>query len=155
MRGVNKAIVVGTLGQDPEVRYTASGTAVANFSLATSEKWTDKATGEIKEKTEWHRIKLFGKLAEIAGEYLKKGGRVYIEGKMTSDKYTDKQGVERYTHEVVGNEMQMLGDSGKGGAKADRAAATDAPAKTGPSKPATAPRQATIADDFDDDLLPF
>lgn len=111
-RGVNKVIIVGNLGQDPEVRYMPSGGAVANITVATSESWNDKGTGEKKEQTEWHRIVLFGKLAEIAGEYLKKGSQVYIEGKLQTRKWTDKDGVERYTTEVVvsmGGTMQMLG----------------------------------------------
>lgn len=111
-RGVNKVIIVGNLGQDPEVRYMPSGGAVANITVATSESWNDKSTGEKKEQTEWHRIVLFGKLAEIAGEYLKKGSQVYIEGKLQTRKWTDKDGVERYTTEVVvsmGGTMQMLG----------------------------------------------
>lgn len=111
-RGVNKVIIVGNLGQDPEVRYMPSGGAVANITVATSESWNDKGTGEKKEQTEWHRIVLFGKLAEIAGEYLKKGSQVYIEGKLQTRKWTDKDGVDRYTTEVVvsmGGTMQMLG----------------------------------------------
>lgn len=111
-RGVNKVIIVGNLGQDPEVRYLPSGGAVANITVATSESWNDKGTGEKKEQTEWHRIVLFGKLAEIAGEYLKKGSQVYIEGKLQTRKWTDKDGVDRYTTEVVvsmGGTMQMLG----------------------------------------------
>ncbi len=111
-RGVNKVIIVGNLGQDPDVRYMPSGGAVANITVATSESWNDKSTGEKKEQTEWHRIVLFGKLAEIAGEYLKKGSQVYIEGKLQTRKWTDKDGVERYTTEVVvsmGGTMQMLG----------------------------------------------
>ncbi|CAM3832718.1 single-stranded DNA-binding protein [Rahnella victoriana] len=111
-RGVNKVILVGNLGQDPEVRYMPNGGAVANITLATSESWRDKATGEQKEKTEWHRVVLFGKLAEVAGEYLKKGSQVYIEGALQTRKWTDQAGVEKYTTEVVvnvGGTMQMLG----------------------------------------------
>ncbi|MEY2117296.1 single-stranded DNA-binding protein [Rhodanobacter sp. FW106-PBR-R2A-1-13] len=109
MRGINKCILVATLGGDPEVRQTSGGTAVASFSVATNESWTDKQSGEKQERTEWHRVKAFGRLAEIAGEYLKKGRQVYIEGSLRTDKYTDKQGIERYTTEVIASEMQMLG----------------------------------------------
>lgn len=117
-RGVNKVILVGTLGQDPEVRYLPGGAAVANISMATSESWKDKTTGEKKEKTEWHRVVIFGKLAEIAGEYLKKGTQVYIEGALQTRKWTDQAGVEKYTTEVVvkpmGGTMQMLGGRAHG-----------------------------------------
>lgn len=120
-RGVNKVILVGNLGQDPEVRYMPNGGAVANITLATSESWRDKQTGETKEKTEWHRVVLFGKLAEVAGEYLRKGSQVYIEGALQTRKWTDQAGVEKYTTEVVvnvGGTMQMLGgrQGGAGGA---------------------------------------
>ena len=114
-RGINKVILVGNLGADPEVRYTASGTAITSLSVATSESWTDKQSGEKQERTEWHRVKLFGRLAEIAGEYLKKGRQIYIEGSLRTDKYTDKQGVERYSTDIVASEMQMLGGGGEGG----------------------------------------
>lgn len=114
-RGVNKVILVGNLGQDPEVRYMPNGGAVANITLATSESWNDKSTGEKKEITEWHRVVLFGKLAEVAGEYLRKGSQVYIEGQLKTRKWTDQAGVEKYTTEVVvnvGGTMQMLGGRG-------------------------------------------
>lgn len=117
-RGVNKVILVGNLGQDPEVRYMPSGGAVANITIATSESWRDKQTGEQKEQTEWHRVVLFGKLAEVAGEYLRKGSQVYIEGQLRTRKWTDQQGVEKYTTEVVvnvGGTMQMLGGKKEGG----------------------------------------
>ncbi|KAB8310110.1 single-stranded DNA-binding protein [Erwinia endophytica] len=120
-RGVNKVILVGNLGQDPEVRYMPNGGAVANITLATSESWRDKQTGETKEKTEWHRVVLFGKLAEVAGEYLRKGSQVYIEGALQTRKWTDQAGVEKYTTEVVvnvGGTMQMLGGRQNGGAGA-------------------------------------
>jgi single-strand DNA-binding protein len=120
-RGVNKVILVGNLGQDPEVRYMPSGGAVANITLATSESWRDKATGEMKEQTEWHRVVLFGKLAEVAGEYLRKGSQVYIEGQLRTRKWTDQSGSEKYTTEVVvnvGGTMQMLGGRQGGGAPA-------------------------------------
>lgn len=117
-RGVNKVILVGNLGQDPEVRYMPSGGAVANITIATSESWRDKQTGETKEQTEWHRVVLFGKLAEVAGEYLRKGSQVYIEGQLRTRKWTDQSGAEKYTTEVVvnvGGTMQMLGGKKEGG----------------------------------------
>lgn len=116
-RGVNKVILVGNLGQDPEVRYMPNGGAVANITLATSESWRDKQTGEMKEQTEWHRVVLFGKLAEVAGEYLRKGSQVYIEGQLRTRKWQDQSGQERYTTEVVvnvGGTMQMLGGRQQG-----------------------------------------
>jgi len=113
-RGINKVILVGNLGADPETRYSAGGTAITSLRIATSESWMDKQSGERQERTEWHRVKLFGKLAEIAGEYLKKGRQVYIEGSLRTDKYTDKDGVEKYSTDIVANEMQMLGGAGGG-----------------------------------------
>lgn len=113
-RGVNKVILVGNLGNDPETRYTPSGAAITTISIATSEQWKDKNTGQAQERTEWHRVKFFGRLAEIAGEYLRKGRQVYIEGSLRTDKYTDKQGVDRYTTDIIANEMQMLGGGGEG-----------------------------------------
>ncbi len=118
-RGVNKVILVGNLGQDPEVRYMPNGGAVANITLATSESWRDKQTGENKEITEWHRVVLFGKLAEVAGEYLRKGSQVYIEGQLRTRKWQDQSGQDKYTTEVVvnvGGVMQMLGGKQEGGA---------------------------------------
>ncbi|EOZ2186440.1 single-stranded DNA-binding protein [Enterobacter hormaechei] len=119
-RGVNKVILVGNLGSDPEMRYMPNGGAVANFTLATSESWRDKQTGEMKELTEWHRVVLFGKLAEVAGEYLRKGSQVFIEGQLRTRKWTDQSGSEKYTTEVVvnvGGTMQMLGGRQAGGAQ--------------------------------------
>lgn len=120
-RGINKVILVGNLGADPETRYTASGAAVTNIRLATSESWRDKQTGEQQERTEWHRVVFFNRLAEIAGEYLRKGRQVYIEGSIRTRKWQDQNGQDRYTTEIVANEMQMLGgrDSDAGGASAD------------------------------------
>ena len=112
-RGINKVILIGNLGADPETRAMPSGTTVANLRVATSESWRDKQTGEQQERTEWHRVALFGRLAEIAGEYLRKGSQVYIEGSLRTRKWQDKQGNERYSTEIVGNELQMLG--GRGG----------------------------------------
>ena len=112
-RGVNKAIIVGNLGRDPEVRYTANGSAVANVTVATSESWKDKQSGERQERTEWHRVVFFGRLAEIAEEYLKKGSQVYIEGSIRTQKWQDKEsGQDRYTTEIVARDMQMLGSRG-------------------------------------------
>lgn len=108
MRGINKAIIVGSLGQDPDVKYTPLGTTVATLSVATSETWNDKQTGEKQEKTEWHRVIFFDRMADICREYLKKGSKVYVEGKIQTRKWTDQQGVDRYTTEIVGKDMQML-----------------------------------------------
>jgi single-strand DNA-binding protein len=146
-RGVNKVILVGNLGADPEVKYMPNGNAVANITLATSETWKDKQTGESKEKTEWHRVVFFRRLAEIAGEYLKKGSQVYIEGKLQTRKWQDKNGNDRYTTEIIANEMQMLGGRG-GGGSADFGGAS-----ASQSAPAPAPA-ATAGGDFDDDI-PF
>jgi len=117
-RGVNKVILIGHLGADPETRAMPSGSSVANLRIATTESWRDKQSGEQQERTEWHRVALFGRLAEIASEYLKKGSQVYIEGSLRTRKWQDKQGNERYSTEIVGNEMQMLGGRGGGGAGA-------------------------------------
>ncbi|MEM1413104.1 MAG: single-stranded DNA-binding protein [Pseudomonadota bacterium] len=113
-RGINKVILVGNLGADPETRYTASGSAVTNISLATTDSWRDKASGEQQEKTEWHRVVFFNRLAEIAGEYLRKGRQVYVEGRLQTRKWQDQSGQDRYTTEIVGNEMQMLGGRDEG-----------------------------------------
>lgn len=115
-RGVNKVILIGNLGRDPEIRYSPSGQAVANVTIATSESWKDKTSGEKQERTEWHRVVFFGRLAEIAGEYLKKGSQVFLEGRLQTRKWQDKEGNDRYTTEIVANEMQMLGSrAGAGG----------------------------------------
>ena len=145
-RGVNKAIIVGTLGQDPEVRYTASGSAVANISVATNESWKDRQTGEMQERTEWHRIVLFGKLAEIAQQYLKKGSQAYFEGRIQTRKWQDQSGNDRYSTEIVANEMQMLGGRGGGGGSAP--SEPDGQSQSRPERE-TAP----IDDGFDD--IPF
>jgi single-strand DNA-binding protein len=107
-RGVNKVILIGNLGMDPEVRYTPSGSAVANISLATSESWRDKQSGELQERTEWHRVVFFNRLAEIVGEYLRKGSKVYVEGSLRTRKWTDKNGLDRYTTEIIADEMHIL-----------------------------------------------
>jgi single-strand DNA-binding protein len=117
-RGVNKVILIGNLGADPETRAMPSGTTVANLRVATSESWRDKQTGEQQERTEWHRVAFFGRLAEVAGEYLRKGSQVYIEGSLRTRKWQDKQGNERYSTEIIGNDLQMLGARGGGGGAA-------------------------------------
>lgn len=114
-RGINKVILVGNLGRDPEVRYSANGNAITNVTVATSDTWRDKNTGENQERTEWHRVVFFNRLAEVAGEYLKKGSQVYIEGRLQTRKWQDQGGQDRYTTEIVANEMQMLGGRGGGG----------------------------------------
>jgi len=153
-RGVNKVILIGNLGADPETRAMPSGSTVANLRIATSESWRDKQTGEQQERTEWHRVALFGRLAEIASEYLRKGSQVYIEGSLRTRKWQDKQGNERYSTEIVGNELQMLG--GRGGGAAPGSAGGGAP--TGGSRdpyPEQAPASGgERAEDFDDDI-PF
>ncbi len=128
-KGVNKVILIGHLGQDPEVKYMPSGSAVANVSIATAESWKDKSTGEKKDKTEWHRVIFFARLAEIVGEYLRKGSQVYVEGRLQTRKWTDKNGVERYTTEIVASEMQMLGSKSGSGERTESPA--DAGASTG------------------------
>ena len=159
MASVNKVIIVGNLGRDPETRYTPSGTAITSIRIATSEAWKDKTTGEQQERTEWHRVKFFGRLAEIAGEYLKKGSQVYIEGKLRTDEY-EKDGVKRYSTDVIADEMQMLGsrgggagggEGGGGGERRERG-----PARGPQSAPARAPASAPAQDShFDDDEIPF
>lgn len=149
-RGVNKVILVGNLGKDPEIRYMPNGNAVANITVATSETWKDKQTGEQKEQTEWHRVTFYRRLAEIAGEYLKKGSKVYIEGRLQTRKWQGQDGQDRYTTEVIANEMQML-DS-RGGSTEYKPAASSNDNFASAPKPASAP--APAADDFDDDI-PF
>ena len=153
-RGVNKVIIVGNLGNDPDTKYMPSGSAVTNLSVATNESWKDKQTGEQKDRTEWHRVAMFGRLAEIAAEYLRKGSQVYIEGKLRTRKWQDQQGNDRYTTEIIADEMQMLG--GRSGA--------GAPASGGMGGPPPGPPQggsggapaggSSGGDDFDDDI-PF
>ena len=168
MASVNKVILLGNLGKDPETRYTTGGEAVTNLNIATSETWKDKS-GEKQEKTEWHRVVLFGRQAEIAGEYLKKGRSVYIEGRLQTRKYTDKDGVEKYSTEVVGDRMQLIGGAREGGGGGGGDADFSAPAGGsgggrrdsgapssgsggGGSKPAGGTKK--NVDDFDDDI-PF
>ncbi len=152
-RGVNKVILIGNLGADPETRAMPSGTTVANLRVATSESWRDKQTGEQQERTEWHRVALFGRLAEVAGEYLRKGSQVYIEGSLRTRKWQDKQGNERYSTEIVGNDLQMLG--GRGGA-AGAAGAPRAESGSGaaPSYAEESAGGGARSEEFDDDI-PF
>jgi single-strand DNA-binding protein len=152
-RGVNKVILVGNLGQDPDIRHTADGKAIANLSLATSETWKDKSSGQQKEKTEWHRVVVFGKLAEIVGQYLEKGSQVYFEGKLQTRKWQDQSGQDKYTTEVVvdiNGQMQMLGSSaGTGSSESSQGSSS------GRQQSNTAPNNApSVDDDFDDDI-PF
>jgi len=167
-RGINKVILVGNLGGDPETRYTAAGAAITNVTIATSESWRDKQTGENQERTEWHRVVFFNRLAEIAGEYLRKGRQVYVEGSLRTRKWQDQSGQDRWTTEIVGNEMQMLGNRGDDtGARPSsgfrdqqaapaRPAAPAAPAQQAQAQPQ--PQQAASApaeDGFTDDDIPF
>ena len=140
MASINKVIIVGNLGKDPEVRYTTGNSAIANVSIATTDRYKDKATGEQKEVTEWHRVVFFNRLGEIASEYLKKGSQVYIEGKLRTRKWTDSNGVEKYSTEIIADQLQMLG-----GRTSEAKSATPAP---------TAPRQSKPVDDLEDDI-PF
>ena len=160
-RGVNKVILVGNLGKDPEVRYSPNGGAVANITIATSESWKDKTSGEEQEKTEWHRVVFFGRLAEIAGEYLKKGAQIYIEGRLQTRKWQDKEGKDRYTTEIVAGEMQMLGSREGRGAPSEFDQSSDEGRSSGGSSsraPATASsgggKPSSPPSDFDDDI-PF
>jgi single-strand DNA-binding protein len=167
-RGINKVILVGNLGADPETRYTASGSAITNIRIATSESWRDKQTGEKQERTEWHRVVFFSRLAEIAGEYLRKGSQVYIEGSLRTNKWQDQSGQDRYSTDIVANEMQMLGS--RGGDSFDRPAQQTQPGGFRDSPPqqgaepqqgaapqqATQPQAAPAADDgFAEDDIPF
>lgn len=160
MASVNKVILIGNLGRDPEVRYAPSGAAICNVTIATSRQWKNKDSGERQEETEWHRVVFYDRLAEIAGEYLKKGKSVYVEGRLKTRKWTDKDGVEKYTTEIIAQEMTMLGgregggmsDEGGGGAPAPRPAA--APPR-GPAPAGKAPAKSNTGfDDMDDDI-PF
>jgi single-strand DNA-binding protein len=161
-RGINKVILIGNLGADPETRAMPSGTTVANLRVATSESWRDKQTGEQQERTEWHRVALFGRLAEIAGEYLRKGSQVYIEGSLRTRKWQDKQGNERYSTEIVGNELQMLGGRGGAAGAPGAVGAGGAPAAEGGSRSSGAAASYAEestggggrSEEFDDDI-PF
>jgi single-strand DNA-binding protein len=163
MAAVNKVILVGNLGKDPETRYSPDGGAICNINIATTETWKDKATGEKKEATEWHRVVLYSRLAEIAGEYLKKGRSVYIEGRLKTRKWTDKEGVEKYTTEVIASELQMLGsrEGGTGGGGDDGGSSNrgesggyNREGSSSPAKAAPAKKPAQSFSDMDDDI-PF
>jgi single-strand DNA-binding protein len=145
-RGVNKVILIGHLGKDPEVRYMPSGNAVCNVTLATSDSWKDKQSGETKDRTEWHNLVFYGRLAEITGEYLRKGSQAYIEGRLQTRKWQDKNGNDRYTTEIIVSDMQMLGGRGGGGSADYSAAPASTAASSGSSRGG--------ADEFDDDI-PF
>ena len=179
-RGINKVILVGNLGADPETRYTAGGAAITNIRIATSETWRDKQTGENQERTEWHRVVFFSRLAEIAGEYLRKGSQVYVEGSLRTRKWQDQSGQDRYTTEIVANEMQMLGGrgddasgratqtsgqasgqaSGQGSAQggfreSSQGAARQGAARQGAAQSASQPPEYQGEDNFTDDDIPF
>ena len=161
MASVNKVILIGNLGRDPEVRYAPSGSAIANVTIATSRNWKDKTSGERQEETEWHRVVFYDRLAEIAGEYLKKGKSVYIEGRLKTRKWTDKDGVEKYTTEIVASDMTMLGSREGGGTGGDEvgesrnSAPRSAPAqRSAAAAPKPAAKSSTGFDDMDDDI-PF
>jgi single-strand DNA-binding protein len=150
-RGVNKVILIGHLGQDPQSRAMPSGKAVVNLRVATTDQWRDKQTGENKEATEWHNVVMFDRLAEIAAEYLRKGSQIYVEGRIRTRKWQDREGQDRYTTEIVVNEMQMLG--GRGSAERGTAGAPDR-SRERAEEPATRPEAAGVAESFDDDI-PF
>jgi single-strand DNA-binding protein len=157
-RGINKVILIGNLGADPETRAMPSGSTVANLRVATSESWRDKQTGEQQERTEWHRVALFGRLAEIAGEYLKKGSQVYIEGSLRTRKWQDKQGNDRYSTEIIGDELQMLGGRGGGGGGAAMGAGGESGGRASAGAAATPALSEESSggrgEEFDDDI-PF
>jgi single-strand DNA-binding protein len=153
-RGVNKVILIGHLGADPETRAMPSGATVANLRIATTESWKDKQSGEQQERTEWHRVALFGRLGEIAGEYLRKGSQVYIEGALRTRKWQDKQGNERYSTEIIGNEMQMLGGRGGSGGSGGGGGGAGLDMPREPGGTAEPIRSSTEREEFDDDI-PF
>jgi single-strand DNA-binding protein len=154
MASVNKVILVGNLGADPETKYLPSGDAVSNIRLATTDRWKDKASGEMKEATEWHRIAFFGRLAEIAGEYLKKGSQVYVEGRIRTRKWQDKEGQDRYSTEIVADSLQMLGSRGGSGEPRGEARSDAASQKPAEAKVAPAAKKPGKFDDMEDDI-PF
>jgi single-strand DNA-binding protein len=156
-RGINKVILIGNLGADPETRSMPSGGVVTNIRIATSESWKDKQSGEQKERTEWHAVVMFNRLGEIAAEYLRKGSQVYIEGSLRTRKWQDKEGKDRYTTEIIADEMQMLGGRGGGGGEGRSSGAYEGGARSsggGGASPAPAPAGGGASDDFDDDI-PF
>jgi len=156
-RGINKVILVGNLGRDPEIRYTPNSVAVANVTIATGESWKDKQSGEQQERTEWHRVVFFNRLAEIVGEYLKKGAQIYVEGRLQTRKWQDQSGQDRYTTEIVANEMQMLGGRSGGMTGAPDSFDQSMPAESAQSPAQASPQKSSAGsafDDFDDDI-PF
>jgi single-strand DNA-binding protein len=154
-RGVNKVILVGNLGADPETRYTAGGAAITNINIATSESWKDKQTGESQERTEWHRVVFFNRLAEIAGEYLRKGSQVYVEGSIRTRKWQGQDGQDRYTTEVVANEMQMLGSRASEGSQQSAGGGFRDNKPARPSQPPSQSAPAPVDDNFAEDDIPF
>lgn len=153
-RGVNKVIIIGNLGQDPEIKYMPNGNAVANVTVATSESWKDKNTGENVDKTEWHRVVFFRRLAEIVGEYLKKGSKVYIEGKLQTRKWQDKNGKDNWTTEIIANEMQMLDSRGGGSGDFNQSEGGGGQQQSAPQSAPSQAAPAPVNNDFDDDI-PF
>ena len=153
-RGINKVILIGNLGNDPDVRYTSGGSPIANISLATSESWRDKETGDQQERTEWHRIVFFGRLAEIVSEYLRKGSKVYVEGRLQTRKWQDRDGNDRYTTEIVANEMQMLDGRGGAGEESVRPSG-QARRQAGANAPAQQENAPADGGEFVDDDIPF
>lgn len=151
-RGINKVILIGNLGADPETRYMPSGGAVTNVTVATSESWKDKQTGEPQERTEWHRVVFYNRLAEIAGEYLRKGSKVFVEGSLRTRKWQDQSGADKYTTEIIANEMQML--DGRGGSQGAVPAGAPASARQQDSAPKSSSQPQPVEEDFDDDI-PF
>jgi single-strand DNA-binding protein len=156
-RGINKVILVGNLGNDPDVRYTASGAAVANVSIATTDSWKDKESGEMQDRTEWHKVVFFGRLAEIVAEYLKKGSQVYVEGRLQTRKWQDKEGHDRYTTEIVAGEMQMLGGRGGSGGGGGGNQTQDSSSEDGQTRGGGNNKRQSKppAEDFVDDDIPF
>lgn len=146
-RGINKVILIGNVGKDPDIRYMPNGNAVANVTVATSDSWKDKNTGETQERTEWHRVVFFRRLAEIVGEYVKKGSKIYIEGRLQTRKWQDQGGQDRYTTEIVADQMQMLDSRGGGSAAFDSGQQSSAPSQSAPAAP--------VPDDGFDDDIPF
>ena len=155
-RGVNKVILIGNLGADPEVRYTPNGNAIANITLATSSSWRDKNSGEMQDRVEWHRIVFFNRLAEIVGEYLKKGSKIYIEGSLRTRKWQDKSGVDRYTTEIIANEMHMLDSRGQSSANFNQDNMGNFQQKSQPTQSSSAQSNPQMADSgISDDDIPF
>jgi single-strand DNA-binding protein len=166
MKGLNRVTLIGTMGKDVEMRYAQSGTPIASFSLATNETWKDKQTGEKREATEWHNISIFGKLAEMAGQYLSKGSNIYLEGKIKTEKYTDQNGVEKYSTKIIADNLIMLGGNNnqqqgqQPAYQAQQPMQPQAPQQRPPAQPQRQPAQqpmppANYANDFDDDMVPF